>query len=684
MKQLKKYHVPFILLCYLMNAGLLTAQLNGFLPVLSSSGTINSNGTYYQDYIIPSSMNGKILHMTLTGADGGRVRSSEAQKWNDAGQGATVELEATIGSAANQIKPGATVRFIVGLKGVDRTAATTWSWKSGGAGGGTGVAFKNPGDKWILLAVAGAGTGARGNAIGSGTDLKGKEGRGIEYVLASAGTGKGGGPINTDLFVCVDVYSPGGGAFSDGVDAHYSGLGCNRTVEGGDAGWPNGPDSGEPTGGGGHSAGSWGFGGGGGSLEPGGVTHRGGGGGYAGGKQDEGGSSFLNAEYASGYATTHGSNSSCDDGNVAYSFNTTSNYSPKEIKFSYATGRCIGANIASTSSLTGTNISTLDCGTDAYKVNWQFKNNAIQLGAEQSYCLDLSNGNTNNGANIQLWECGSGNDNQYWVYNGIYKTFHSKKNLDKCIDAANGHNNTTSTVNIALWDCGYTNDNQKWTVEGAATAGNQTGAKHIVPVLATGFAVHSHTGAESGSNIQLWTKDDTNLYEQWYFDGLAIKMRNQNLCVDLNQSNTSNGNNIQLYNCNSTNAQKWIYDGMTQSIRSVINPDKCMQIVKNTDGNVYGKRSNVQIWDCNGSDVQKFQVEEMPCVDDTTPPVAKCRDRVLSALTVPTANTIDNGSTDNCGIATKTIANVSGNTWKLTVTDAAGNSSSCTAAVTYQ
>ncbi|MCB0534926.1 MAG: hypothetical protein KDD14_22165, partial [Saprospiraceae bacterium] len=121
MKQLKKYHVPFILLCYLMNAGLLTAQLNGFLPVLSSSGTINSNGTYYQDYIIPSSMNGKILHMTLTGADGGRVRSSEAQKWNDAGQGATVELEATIGSAANQIKPGATVRFIVGLKGVDRT-----------------------------------------------------------------------------------------------------------------------------------------------------------------------------------------------------------------------------------------------------------------------------------------------------------------------------------------------------------------------------------------------------------------------------------------------------------------------------------------------------------------------------------------------------------------------------------
>ncbi|TNE47009.1 MAG: hypothetical protein EP344_19865, partial [Bacteroidetes bacterium] len=615
MKQLKKYYVSFILLCCLMNAGLLTAQFDGFLLALSSSGTINADGSNYQDFIIPSSMNGKVLHMTLTGADGGRVRSSEAKKWNDAGQGATVELEATIGNAANQIKPGATVRFIVGLKGVDRTVSTSWSWKAGGGGGGTGVAFKNPGGKWILLAVAGAGTGAMGNAFGTGTDLKGKEGRGIEYVFANAGTGKGG-TVNADLFVCVDVFSPGGGAFSDGVDAHYSGGGCNRTVEGGDAGWPNGPDSGEPTGGNGHSAGGWGFGGGGGSLEPAGVRYRGGGGGYAGGKEDEGGSSFLNAEYASGYATTHGSNSSHDDGNVAYSFNTTSNYSIREVKFSYAPGRCLGANIAATSPLKDRNIETFDCTTDAYKINWQFSNNTIQLGAEQNYCIDLTDGNTSNGTDIQLWECVSGNDNQYWVYNGIYKMFHSKKNLNKCIDAANGHNNTTSTVNILLWDCGYTNDNQKWTIEGAATAGNQTDTKHIVPVLATGFAVHSHTGAQSGSNIQLWTKDDTNTAEQWIFDGLAIKMQShQNLCIDLSQSNTSNGNNIQLYNCNGTNAQKWIFDGMTQTIRSVVNPDKCMQIVKNTDGNVYGKRSNVQIWDCNGSDVQKFQVEDMPCVD---------------------------------------------------------------------
>ncbi|MCB0156478.1 MAG: RICIN domain-containing protein, partial [Anaerolineae bacterium] len=82
-----------------------------------------------------------------------------------------------------------------------------------------------------------------------------------------------------------------------------------------------------------------------------------------------------------------------------------------------------------------------------------------------------------------------------------------------------------------------------------------------------------------------------------------------NLCIDLSSSNTSNGNNIQLWGCNDTNAQKWIYDGMTRSIRSVVNPGKCMQIEYNTDG-LYDKRSNVNIYDCNGSAVQQFLIQE--------------------------------------------------------------------------
>ncbi|MCB9053606.1 MAG: ricin-type beta-trefoil lectin domain protein [Lewinellaceae bacterium] len=276
----------------------------------------------------------------------------------------------------------------------------------------------------------------------------------------------------------------------------------------------------------------------------------------------------------------------------------------RTINFAYNTNKCIDDTGSHTDN--GTNILSYSC-TGNPNQEWFISpaDRTIHSSLDVEKCIDLSAGNTSNGANIQLWDCQNGNANQHWVYNGLYRTMHSGVNSDKCWDAANGAAYSTSNVNVQLWDCIYDNYNQKWTIEGATTVSSVSNMKHIVPVLATGFAVHSHTGAESGSNIQLWTKDNINTAEQWYFDGLAIKMRDhQNLCIDLSQSN-----NIQLYNCNGTNAQKWLYDGMNRSIRSVVNPDKCMQIEKNTDG-VYGKRSNVEIHDCNGSQEQQFLIQE--------------------------------------------------------------------------
>ncbi|MCB9289512.1 MAG: ricin-type beta-trefoil lectin domain protein [Lewinellaceae bacterium] len=254
----------------------------------------------------------------------------------------------------------------------------------------------------------------------------------------------------------------------------------------------------------------------------------------------------------------------------------------------------------------GNNILIWTCGANNQNQEWFLKNGTIRLARNTEKCLDLNQSNTANGTNIQLWTC-NGSDAQRWTYDGLTKNIRSKVNSGKCLDLVNA--NTTNGTNIQIWDCKEISA-QKWNIAGATTVSNVSNKQHIVPVLAPTFAVHSHTGAESGSNIQLWTKDNTNTAEQWYFDGLAIKMRDhQNLCIDLNQSNTDNGNNIQLYNCNGSNAQKWLYDGMTRSIRSVINPDKCMQIKINTDG-AYGKRSNVDIQDCNGSDVQQFLIQE--------------------------------------------------------------------------
>ena len=81
-------------------------------------------------------------------------------------------------------------------------------------------------------------------------------------------------------------------------------------------------------------------------------------------------------------------------------------------------------------------------------------------------------------------------------------------------------------------------------------------------------------------------------------------------------------------------------------------------------------------------------------VTDNTAPVAACKDFTLDlsgGMGTVTAANIDNGSSDNCGIASMSVspanftcADAGSNQVTLTVTDAAGNSSSCTANVTVQ
>jgi hypothetical protein len=82
----------------------------------------------------------------------------------------------------------------------------------------------------------------------------------------------------------------------------------------------------------------------------------------------------------------------------------------------------------------------------------------------------------------------------------------------------------------------------------------------------------------------------------------------------------------------------------------------------------------------------------MVTVTDNTAPTAICQNitvTLVNGVATITAAEINNGSTDNCGIAsvsvspsTFTVSNVGPNTVTLTVVDASGNTSTCTATVT--
>ncbi|MCB9053613.1 MAG: ricin-type beta-trefoil lectin domain protein [Lewinellaceae bacterium] len=626
MKKLKnQFKIARYLALYFLLLSSMAASGQPSLNMVNTTLTYSeSDATHYYDYILPQNVTSKILYVYARGGDGGAGNNVG----KGGGGGAELWALIPIGSNPGELRPGSTLRFIPGRSGRSRG-------QFGSGGGGTAVAWLGKDStNWHILMVAGGGGGAGKDHTGSSANIW-ENGYGSGNDPDNAGkytsdTSAGG----TDGMGAIDGKTDGGaggGAYGSGLHAYDKGgashpTGYKKYDSDGAAGMnaAGEPVGGSSSGSGDHLEGGYGFGGGGSGYNEGFMRDGagGGGGGYSGGGgggegyNGGGAGSYIDNTYLNPAFTLRWKNDPTMEpshGEIKV-FGISSleraweiapfPYTLHTIQLNKALNKCIdnrGGGLQN-----GNNILLWECMDNNPNQIWILSDSEIHLANHTDKCLDLDHSNTANGTNIQLWDC-NGTDAQKWVYDGLTKNIRSKVNSEKCLDLVNGI--TSNGNNIQLWDCKEIGA-QQWAIDGATTVSSKSTMKHIVPVRATSFALHSHTGAESGSNIQLWTKDNTNTAEQWYFDGLAIKMRsNQNLCIDLSQSNTSNGNNIQLYTCNGTNAQKWIYDGMTKAIHSVVNPDKCMQIEKNSDG-VYGKRANVDIQDCNGSDVQQFLIQE--------------------------------------------------------------------------
>jgi hypothetical protein len=128
---------------------------------------------------------------------------------------------------------------------------------------------------------------------------------------------------------------------------------------------------------------------------------------------------------------------------------------------------------------------------------------ATIVGGQSGRCLDVPNSSTNNGTQVQLFDCGSATG-QRWTYSASMQL--TVYNGSKCLDA-NGKG-TSNGTQVIIWDCnGQTN--QQWNI-------NSSGAI---------------TGVQSG------------------------------LCVDANGAGTANGTKIILWSCNGQGNQQWTVSG---------------------------------------------------------------------------------------------------------------------------
>lgn len=633
--------------------------------------TISAGNNAPQDFIVPSTANGKYLVIDLKGANGGRVAPKNTI-YKESGEGATVKFAVKIGNGTSEIKPGSTLRFILGKKG--RDLVIKLDAKAGGGGGGSGMAYKAPGSsKWILLAVAGGGSGSITNVSGAdGSTTKGKGGQDIQHVIAVAAHGIGGNSMSDG---CSDVASGGGGAFLDGDSGHASQPLCETSVPGGEAGWPNGPDSGEPMGGDGRNGGGWGFGGGGGSPDYGGNDDGGGGGGYTGGnagKAAEGGTSFLNKDYAIGLAIPGGTSNSATNGSITYKFMDTNPYVKdwKIIKMKAAIDKCVGLKEAPVSTKNGTDIRLRPCNQGVFTNRWFWEDNELKLEGLQDKCLSLATYDPKNGDNIHLWQC-KGQSNQQWVYDGFTQMLRSFADVKKCIRIKN---NATEAGSAAfIYDCTTGSIGQQWVIDNATTIKFSDDVKTFTSLSTQRCLDVVNGGTNNGTNIEVYNCRD-HIAQQWIYEDMFIKFANStNHCLSLTSLDARNGDNIHIWDCKGQDNQRWVYDGRSKAFRSAVNPNRCLDV-----SNQY----NVRVLDCDGTSSQQWQIDSYCNGDaDETPPVAICKDLNTTVLTSPSADAIDGGSYDNCGIQNRRVDYVSGNIYKLTVIDKNGNSSSCTAKV---
>lgn len=61
---------------------------------------------------------------------------------------------------------------------------------------------------------------------------------------------------------------------------------------------------------------------------------------------------------------------------------------------------------------------------------------------------------------------------------------------------------------------------------------------------------------------------------------------------------------ILLMDCNGAEAQDWIYDGFARAIRSAADPGMCLDVFESN----FTNGTKIQLWPCNGTYAQQFEI----------------------------------------------------------------------------
>ena len=236
--------------------------------------------------------------------------------------------------------------------------------------------------------------------------------------------------------------------------------------------------------------------------------------------------------------------------------------------------------------------------------------------------MDVCNGSKENEANIQLYES-NGTAAQSFIVK--YKTdgYYEIKsvNSEKVLDVSNG--GKKAGTNIWQYESNGT-DAQKWIIKK-----NSDNTYSIISKLNSLYIDVLNGKAQNGQNIQVYNGNGTNaqkfifeeqketidtktdiISEKTIDNGLyTIKSKiNEKYVMDVCNGSKENEANIQLYESNETNAQKFYVTYLNDKYYEIksVNSGKILDV---SNG---GKKAGTNIWqyESNGTDAQKWIIKK--------------------------------------------------------------------------
>lgn len=263
--------------------------------------------------------------------------------------------------------------------------------------------------------------------------------------------------------------------------------------------------------------------------------------------------------------------------------------------------------------------------TDAQKYRFAEVGNGVYqiTNVKSGKLVEIAGGATGNGGAIQQYAA-NGTQAQRWVavkYGSKVALLNSKANRAIDVPAANAVN----SVKLQSYAANGTNA-QQWTISKAPTMreyldelaskhrGDLTDGTYVVETVLQSGKVMDVSGGSSanGANVQLYQSNSTNA-QRWRVTHdskgyVTLTNAGSGKVLDVNGASTADGANVQQYASNGTWAQKWIAvknaDG-SYTFYSGMHDRKVLDVY----GGMTSNGANVQLYAGNGTKAQRWTIK---------------------------------------------------------------------------